>query len=427
MLRKLGTFERAMLISNNHSPFNIVSVLKLKNAPTPEKLEQALGLLQLRHPFLRVRITDMDNQPWFEAIPNPAVPFRWEERQDDQHWVQVAENEMALRFGIRKGPLFNATYLYGSGKGDLILNFHHTVLDSVSGVNLLDELLRLCSDQVVDQQKLGLAAPLETRFPRTHKGFGRAVRLTGYILAQVGDEFRFRWRNRGERIPPVHLGGSGFIKVLILPESLVEPLSTRSRVEKVTLNSILNAAQLLAVNRNLYGGRKAAMQTYTFANLRPYVTPPVEKEDLACNISMMRHTLDVSGDQDIWDLSKKLHRKIYHTLKGGDKFSAFLMSETLLKMVTRMKTMRFGASALNFSGAVALEGKYGEIVVEAQHGFVSGYDLGPELASQARLFNDQVCWDFIYLDTDLEEAAAQKLVEDIHAILVEAVRMQPNQ
>ena len=58
MLRKLGVFERAMLISNRHAPFIIVSVLHMENAPTPEVVQNTLGKLQKRQPFLRARIVN---------------------------------------------------------------------------------------------------------------------------------------------------------------------------------------------------------------------------------------------------------------------------------------------------------------------------------------------------------------------------------
>jgi hypothetical protein len=98
------------------------------------------------------------------------------------------------------------------------------------------------------------------------------------------------------------------------------------------------------------------------------------------------------------------------------------MSEPLLKMFTKMKAMRFGATALNFNSNVPLKTQYGAIKLVGLHGFVSGYDLGPEIASQARLFNDQVWWDFVYLDTDMDAALAEKIICEVKSILENAVQ-----
>jgi hypothetical protein len=44
------------------------------------------------------------------------------------------------------------------------------------------------------------------------------------------------------------------------------------------------------------------------------------------------------------------------------------------------------------------------------------------MASQARLFNNQIWWDFIYLDTDMDAEMAGKIIAEVKAILEEADR-----
>ena len=416
MIRKLGIFERAMLISNQHAPFIVVSVLRMENAPTSDIVKAALTTLQKRQPLLRARIVDGG----FEELPSPGFPFASIARTSADGWREIAEQEMAFHYDHAAGPLFRATYMHGDGRGDLILNVHHTILDAVSGMNLLDELLRLCAGEVTDLPSLESAPALEERFPPSHQGLQRVFNLTSYALAQMGDMLRFMWRMRDKRTPPVHLGGRGHIATLILPEELIDSLSHQGRKEGVTLNSLLNAALVLAVNRHLYGGQALPMQTFSFADLRPYSDPPTEPQQLANYISMMRFTIDVSGDKNLWDLARELHEQIYHALKRGDKYSASLMSEPLMKMFIALKSMRMGSTALNYNGIVPVKERYGDIKVVGLHGFVSGYDLGPEMASQARLFNDQIWWDFIYLDTDMNAELAGKIIGEVKAILESA-------
>jgi hypothetical protein len=418
MLRKLGVFERAMLITNQHAPFVVVIVLRLENAPSPDVVKDALEKLQKRQPFLRARIVDGG----FEALPSLEFPFTTIERASSDQWREVAEQEMAFRYDHITGPLFCASYIYKDGYGDLVLNVHHAIMDAASGVNLLDELLRLCSDETTDLSALEPAPALEKRFPPPYLGLRRVFNLGGYALAQMGDMVSFMWRTRGKRTPPVHLGGGGHIATLVLPEELVDSLSRQGRKQGVTLNSLMNAALMLATNRHLYGGQALPMQTFAFANLRPYTDPPTGAEQLANYISMMRFTVDVSGKMGFWNLARGLHTKIYRALKQGDKFSASLMSESLMKMFIAMKSMRMGSTALNYSGLVPLKTEYGNIKVVGLHGFVSGYDLGPEMASQARLFNDQVWWDFIYLDTDMDAELAGKIIGEVKSILERAAQ-----
>jgi len=420
ILRKLGIFEKAMLITNQHAPFNIVSVLRLEAAPSPDVVKSALEKLQKRQPFLSARINDVGKQPVFESLSSAEFPFQVIKRTGADHWREVAEQEMAFRYDHATGPLFRATYIYSDGYGDLVLNVHHTIMDAVSGMKLLDEMLRLCAGDVTDLPPLVLADALEECFPPPYQGLRRVFNLAGYALAQMGDMARFMWHTRGKRTPPVHLGGRGHIATLVLQEGLVNSLSRRGRKEGITLNSLLNAALMLSVNRYLYGGQTLPMQTFSFADLRPFTEPPTGSEQLANYISMMRFTVDLSGDKDLWEVAFDLHAKIYHALKLGDKFNASLMSETLMKMFISMKSMRLGATALNYSGLVPLKTQYGDIQLVGLHGFISGFDLGPEIASQARLFNDQVWWDFIYLDSDMDAEMAGKIIGEVEAILESA-------
>jgi NRPS condensation-like uncharacterized protein len=420
MLRKLGTLEKAMLISNKHAPFNIVSVLNIENAPSPDAVRGALIILQKRHPLLRARIVEGENNPYFEALPVTDFSFKTLERTNSESWRDAAEGEMAASHDSAAGPLFRAVYLYRDGFGDLVLSVHHAIMDAVSGVNLLDELLRLCAGEVTNFPALEVPPAMEERFPFPYRGPWRGISTLKYALSQMVDTLRYQWRNRGKRMPPVRSGGRGYTATLILPEHLVDSLSHQGRQAGLTLNSLLNTALMLATDRHLYGGKPATMRTFTFADLRPFTEPPTPPENLANYMTLLGITLDVSGKQDFWALANELQAKIYHTLKSGDKFSAVLMSEMLLKMITRTKFMRFGATALSYSGVVSLKKQYENIKVTGLHGFVSGYDLGPEMASQTRLFNDQVWWDFIYLDTDMDTEMAEKIIGEVKTILESA-------
>jgi NRPS condensation-like uncharacterized protein len=422
MLRKLGIFEKAMLIANRHAPFNIVSVLRMEAAPTPGVVKRALSLLQERHPLLQARIIDNNNRPFFETIPPTNFPFTVIERTSSEQWRQVAEKEMAFAHDAAAGPLFRVVYLYQDGYGDLVLNVHHAIMDAVSGLNLLEELLRLSSGDVSHLPALEPAPALDERFPLSYQGLRRVFSTMRYALSQMTDMLRYQWKNRGKRLPSIPVGGEVHTATLILPEELVTSLAWRGRKEGLTLNSMLNSALVLGTNRHLYEGKPVTMRTFTFVDLRPFTQPPTSPENLDNYISMMGQTIDVKGDQDFWGLAKSLHAKIYHSLKSGDKFSASLMSEMLLNLITRYKFMRFGAIALSYSGVVPLAKLYGHIEVVGLHGFVSGFNLGPEMASQARLFNDQIWWDFIYLDTDMDAEMAEKIIGEVKAILEDAAR-----
>jgi hypothetical protein len=56
MRRKLGSVEHAFTANGRFAPLAAVSILALHPGPDPEKVRQALTLLQRQHPFLRATL-----------------------------------------------------------------------------------------------------------------------------------------------------------------------------------------------------------------------------------------------------------------------------------------------------------------------------------------------------------------------------------
>jgi hypothetical protein len=426
--RELGTLERALLIADEHAPFHIVGVVRLDSAPTPHVLKQSLQILQNRHLFLRSCVLDEKGKYYFAKLVDPNLPFHVLPRWNAEHWIYVAEVELAQRINASHGPLFRCTYLYSEAeeRGDIILSFFHAIVDASSVSRFMHELLTVCASfmdqKTVSPYELSPAPPVESRFPSAFRGLLLTLNQLRYAFQQMIDELVYQMQTRNKRIPPLHTHSShGHILSIQFTEDLTESIAQRARKEGMTLNSVLNAAMLLAVNRHLYAGQQVPMRTFSFASLRPYVQPPLGDEDLACYISLLRYTVLVSGGADFWSLARDLHQKIYSSLKSGDKFVAAALAEPLMKMVTSAKSFRMAATAPNYSGVVPVQSVYGSIRVIGLHGFVSAYDLGPEFSAEAQIFKDQLFWDFMYLEADMSRDEANAIVEEIKSILNSAL------
>jgi len=125
----------------------------------------------------------------------------------------------------------------------------------------------------------------------------------------------------------------------------------------------------------------------------------------------------VSGGIDFWSLAHSLHKKIGSSLKSGDKFVAATLAESIIGRLTRSRSFRMAATALNYRGVVPVQPVYGSIRVMGIHGFVSAYDLGPEFSAEALIFNNQLFLDFVYLEADMSREEANAIVEEIKSIL----------
>lgn len=428
MKRELGTLERALSIADQHAPLHMVSVLQIENAPPPHVLRQALLILQNRHPFLQARLLHEKGTYYFAKLVEPTLPFYFLPRWNAQHWIYLAEVELGKSIDALSGPLFRCTYLYSAAeeRGDVIFSFYYPCVDASSVEQILHQLLGICSsfmdEKTVTPYELAPVAPVETRFPSSFRGVLLARHQLRYALQQTIADVLFRLQTRDKRsaqVPPQ--AGPGHILSIQLPAALTEALGQRARKAGITLNSVLHAAMLLAVNRHLYAGQQVPMRTFSFASLRPYIQPPVREEDLACYVSPLRYSVWVNGGLDVWSLARDLHRKIDASLKSGDKYVAVALAEGQLVELRRSQTARISATGVNYSGVIPVQTVYGRMRVMGVHGFVSAHDLGPEFSMQARMFNNQLFCDFSYLEADMSREEAGAIVEEIKSILNSAL------
>jgi NRPS condensation-like uncharacterized protein len=428
MKRELGKFELANALSGEYAPFNAVSVLSLTNGPNPETLQKAFHVLQQRHFLLRVQILKSKNHYNYESEGTPQIPLRIVYREKDNHWISLAEQELNRGFDLVPGPLVRCTYLVSSGQDsdcEILLTFHHSIVDAASAIHFLHNLLSLSADfemgnSIDDLSPLPLLLPEENYFPPTFKGLSRRWKTFQFAFRQIGDEIKYRHQSRGQKKAAVQEKARCRILTVEMPAETTEKIIRNSRSKKVTLNSILSAAMLMAVARNLYGDQDIPLRHISFPDLRPYLKPPISEENMGVFHSMIRSTIFMRSGQDFWELAHQINKKIYKASKRGDKFIAPLMSPQMMSMFIRSQKMRMATTALSYPGIAKIGLSYGNIQVKKIHGFVSNFPIGPEYTATARIFNRKLWWDILYLDTDMDQNKAAKIADEIRSILQSA-------
>jgi hypothetical protein len=259
--------------------------------------------------------------------------------------------------------------------------------------------------------------PAEARFPPAWRGWRSRWGTARFALAQLGDEIFFRYRSRGLRQPPIHVGGRSHILPLSLDRSASAALIQHCRRRRLTLNSALCAALLLSVKRHGYGPQPQPLRNFVFADLRPYLRPPVEPGQLGSYFAMLRFTHQVESGDNVWSLAERINRQIYAAGRGGAKFASLLLSRALMRMVLRLGNQRMGHTALSYTGVARIPENYGDLRLKGLHAFVSNFRLGPEYTAQARLFSGSLVWDIVYLDSDMDAAQAAAIGHDILHLL----------
>jgi hypothetical protein len=422
MKRQLGKMEQGILFVDELASLFIVVVLRLVDGPPPEALQQALAILQKQHPLLRVQIVKEKGRIYFETPANvPPVPLEIGERHDDQLWQVVAEEEINRKLDPSTAPLMHVRYLYSAGQdasSEIVFTCHHTIMDAASGISFCHELLLLCGALCTGQpiegyDPLPLMPPAEALYPPAFQGARLLWRTATFMLRQMADEIGYRRRLGSSRRPPVHAAvHTRFLPVQLDPDTSAKFIR-RARKERVTLNSGLVAAELLAVRKHLYQNRTMLMRAIAFADLRPHLKPPVSPENLGAYFAMLQYTVQINVRQDLWELARKVQQKIYCITKRGDKFVTPLLTKALFQMMSKQTGFRMGAAGVSYTTVAGLEQSYGPIRLVGLHGLFPNNNLGPEYGIFARLLFDQLWLDIFYMEEDMNRQTAQTIADEI--------------
>ncbi len=425
--RLLAGIEHGLAFSNDFAPFNVVCVVKIEGGIQPERLRKALDSIQKRHPILRAALISEKKSYYFAWGNVGPIPLNLQLRKSSDDWIAATEAELDKRIDVAAGPLFRCVYLQNpdqpAGESELLLTFHHAILDATSGQPLLRELLHSCAgDRPAGESEVATEGELSAvaLFPRKLTGIGFARATAGYMARQMGDEMAYKWRSRKCRKPPIAKSAHNKVLALRLSKPLTDSLVRATRRSRVTMNSILGTALLLATKRHLYPSVDTPLRHITFADLRPYLRQSVPEEALACHMGMCRLTFQMSDHSDFWKIARGVNDGVYQSNHRGERFLANALSPGMMKMIVAMKSMRMGATALSYAGPMAVDLEYGSIHVRGLHAFTANLTIGPECSALARYFLGEIWLDLLYIDTDMDSAMAQRIAEEMRQILTEA-------
>ncbi len=418
--RPLAGLEHAMRLTDEVTPFNVVTVLRLEGPLSVPTLRAALDAVQRRHAMLRCRIVAAGRKFLFHFDVAGPIPLEVGERPTPESWVAAAQEELHRPFDLTAGPLVRCRYLAGSSCGDLLLTFHHAIVDATSAVRLFDELLSVCAgrssgdggDAIEEGRQ-----PASAFFPAEYRGLRLARAVASFMGRQMADEASFRWHSRGVRKPPIAESGRCRILPIRLPTALTNAIIQASRRQRVTLNAILSAGMMAAVQRRLYPSPRAPLRHIIFSDLRPRLNRTVSDRMLGCFLTMFRFTVMVERDGDFWTLARAIQDSTLRSERSGERYLAYLMSPGMMKMVLGLRAFRMGATAVSYTGPPNLSVSYGPFELTGLHAFATNMTTGPEYSALVRLFRGELWWDILYLDSDMDAAGAQAIARELQAIL----------
>lgn len=422
MERKLQAFEAAIAETAARRPFNIVGSLRISPPLDSDQLRRALDALQQNHPMLRTHIETRGAGRWLVESGRQPIPLKTLEGAGKGDWQIEVEAELSDQVDPTITPLIRFTNLVAADhqSSDLIFRAHHSILDGVSAQAMVDELLRrLAGASTSPGGKLLTPSPA-SRYP----GQWRTPRVLPAMAAYGGRELvrdvSYQLRNGSSR-HRVHPKARSKVLTRSLDHAASERLIRATRRRRISLNSALQAAGLLALAKHQSDQRRQPMQSITFADLRPYLKPPLPAEQLGCAISMLRFGLILDQESSFWDVAGAVHQLISAAASRGDKFVSTHLAPMMMRVLLSQRRMRMASTALSYLGPIKLSDRYGRYQLREIHGFVSDIDIGPVYSALAHIWRGELQWNFAYLDTDWDRRAAEAIADDLLGLLRSAL------
>lgn len=414
MERKLRAFEAAIAETAAQRPLNIVGSLRIAPAPSTTALRQALDELQLNHPMLRAHVETREDGRYFVDDDDHPIPLRDVDPARPDAWEAEIEAGLSDQLDSTKGPLIRFSSLCAPDGEftDLIFVAHHAILDGASAQAMVDELLRRLAGSWSATTQHDLTPSPASRYPEKLRMPRALPAMLGYAGRELVRDAAYQLRSRGVH-DQVNPAARSKVFTRSLDQAASERLIRAARRRRVSVNSALQAAGMLSVARYQSDRRMQPLQSITFADLRPYLKPPLPAEQLGCAISMLRFGLVLDTHSTFWDAAQRVHRLISSAASRGDKFVATHMAPAMMRFLLGQRRMRMATTALSYLGPIKLAGQYGRYQLREVHGFVSNVDIGPAFTALAYLWRGELRWDFAYLNTDWNQEQAGTIADNL--------------
>ena len=306
-----------------------------------------------------------------------------------------------------------AYLLYNEGGKDseLIIAFHHALIDAASARLLLHELLCLLGELPLSSP----AALAKSRFPIAYRGLRLIRNLMPMMRRQMKEMRQYKKYGLSAPIPSSPITAT--LSFQFSKETSQGLIRKIARL-RLSLNSVILAAIAMTTSKRLYEVKEEKrIRLITFAALRSKLLPPLENEELGCYTSMLRLNVPFHPDQSLPELAKEIQSATIQASKRGELFLMAFLSKYLVKLTMKTKKERLGIAALSFIGKLELASTYGNLELKQLETYISNNPLGPQFSAFGKILFGQIGLDFIYLSAEIKKEEAETIVNEIKQLM----------
>lgn len=427
--RRLGLVENLFATLHSMGAMLYVNIASIEGVISLDVLRSALDLLQKRHPLLQVHLQDSDEGFLFCADGTSIIPLRAIDRQHEQQWIEIAEDELLQKFSGEFEPLCRMTLVQESeknGRNELIVTFHHAIADGISVLHFLNELLSYYQQlaeglPISPMESLPLLPSLDQLLKKCLSDLDIA-KLTQFTPSQTSPSPTLLI----EQTAPVsdrrtHLIPREFDRDLTLQ------IKNRCRAEQTTVHGALCAATILACVHQLSSKAPVLLSCSSSVNLRASCFPPVEPSYLGCFISNVTTTHLAELNANFWELARECHSNIYqlvhHKVPHYQASNAELLNKYQPSFLAQLAEHNMGRNSIahvSNLGQWDCKTSYGSIRLKSFH-FATGLSLvGTCFWLGAVTVHQNLFCTFTYTEPLISTKTAETLADSMITVLTRA-------
>lgn len=330
--------------------------LRIKaDAPDIPDIKRALTCLQQRHIALRSHI-EPGNTPWrspqWIADDAPAaLPYALEITEKSDAWKDTLNSLITTKVDPSKDALIRFALLYNPAEKtcDILLGFHHALMDGMSAWHLMQTFTQLCWNK--NHQSCPPCAPPAGQensfFDRSEKELHASNNNMQSALGKVvSSTFAHGLKNRFVKRNPefTHLPETDTetnpdrplesIKYArkILPPHVSEKFVEQCRAQDTNLTGAITAIAL-KLSKHLFQSKcfgYTPMQYVVPISLRKQI-PKWPIEDLGVCITTSNHITILPPDPDdsLWEQAKNCKKHLHEAITSGTPAATFQLLEQL--------------------------------------------------------------------------------------------------
>ncbi len=426
--RKLGLVEKWMALGHDVGGGLIVNVVYMEGILTPDIVKQALKLAQQRHPMLQVYIVESDDGLYFQSKGITEIPLQVIYKKEENEAIKIAEKELHTKFTKGKNPLCRLTLLYShqhENTCEIILTFHHGIVDGISCMRFIDDLL-FYYQQIHNGEDISKVEPLDFLAPIEN--------LINYNILTPNQIENHQVTNEQPTPAPQLIiehqasANERFTRMLprMLSQEKTKILIEKCKQEKTTVHGAICAAMLFTAAKLLSIDKQVNLSYGLPVNLRKYCVPEIADQYLGCFISVLGFNQLVECNTFFWDLARECKSKIHDSLINGVHINLLQQSklrnfdrDTVIKsMLSKENNMgRNNMFAISNRGKFQFRYKTEKLRIKELYFATPQHISGDCFWLGVLTLNEQLFCNFIYVEPIISEKTAQLFADDVMTVI----------